>query len=82
MPEDPEAAGEQATALPVPLGVLGDQEPHQGLGDGEPDHDAPSVGGVPEAAGAASQVSRIQACSGSSVIRQARSSCGPAMTLR
>ena len=84
--EDPEAAGEQALLLAVALAVLAGQELDQGLGRGQPPclHVLPPalVIGSRGSIGWPSQVPRTQAWAGSSQKRQARSSAGPAMTLR
>ena len=82
--EDAEAPGDQPLLAAVALGVLGGQEPDERLRDGEPDGHACLLGWVSGSRGSSSwcsQVPRIQACSGSSVKRHARSP-GPAMTLR
>ena len=82
--EDPEAAGDQPLLDAVALRVLGGQEPHQRLGDGEPDGHAclpAEVRGRRGSSSCSSHVARIQAWAGSSVKRHARSP-GPAITLR
>ncbi len=85
--EDPEAAGDQAPALAVALGVLVGQEADERLGHGEPGGGrghaclrADVIGSLGSISWP-SQVERIQAWSGSSVKRHARSP-GPAITLR
>ena len=89
MAEDAETAGEQLLALAVALGPLGREEAHHGLGHGQSDgllghrlrHAPPETGSLGSTAWEV-QVSRTQACAGSSQISQARSGPGPAMTLR
>jgi hypothetical protein len=82
--EDAEHAGDQALFDAVALAVLVGQERHQRLGHGQPGHGFSSVvvSGRRGSISWPSQVPRIQACAGSSQIRQARSSSGPPMTLR
>ena len=87
VPEDAKAAGEQALLGAVPLGVLVGQELHKGLGHGQPSRAAhlPPPGPDMGRRGSSSwpsQVPRTQAWAGSSQKRQARSSAGPAITLR
>ena len=80
VPEDAEAAGDQALLDAVALGVLVAQEPDERLGDRQPHEPDPVIG----SRGSTSwpvQVSRIHAWAGSSVKRHARSP-GPAITLR
>ncbi len=83
--EDPEAAGDQPLPGAVALAVLGGQEAHQRLGHREPDGHVRAFAVVSGSRGSISwdsQVARIQACAGSSVKRQARSSEAPAITFR
>ena len=89
VPEDAEAAGEEPLLGAVALGPLDGQEPDQRLGDGEPygTHAAPSLPAADVSGSRGStcwprQVPRTQACAGSSQNSQARSSAGPAITLR
>src|SRR5690606_9784512 len=81
--EDPEATREEPPLVAVPFAVLRRQEADQGLSYGEP-HARPSaeVSGSRGSTGCPGQVSRIQACAGSSQMRQARSGDGPAITFR
>ena len=86
--EDPEAAGEQLLLDAVALGVLHRQEPHGRLGDRQPHRLArtwPGVHRLPSSRGSVGwsvHVSRTHVCSGWSLISQARSSAGPAITFR
>ena len=81
--EDPEAAGEQPLHGAVALRVLDRQEAHERLGGRQPHGRTPAdVSGSRGSMSWPAQVSRIQACAGSSRKRQTRSSPGPAMTLR
>src|SRR5699024_4437575 len=81
--EDPEAAGEEALAPPVPLAPLVGEEAHDGLTDGEPHraHEEPPIGSRGSIS-RPTQVARISPCAGSSQMSQTRSGPGPAMTLR
>ena len=80
VPEDAEAAGEQRVGDPVPLAALGGEEPDDSLPDGEPHASLPN--GSRGSTAWSAQVERTQACAGSSLISQARSAAGPAITLR
>ena len=87
--EDAEAASDEPALDAVALAVLAGQEPDRRLGDGEPyRHSRTSlsalfavVSGKRGSTVMPSQLSRIQACRGSSQKRQTRSP-GPAITLR
>jgi hypothetical protein len=78
--EDAETAGEQRVGHAVPLAALGREEPDDGLPDGEPH--ASLLNGSRGSIAWSAQVERTQACAGSSLISQARSAAGPAITLR
>ncbi len=93
--EDAPAGADEPAALPVPLGVLVGEELHQGLRDGaaagrtsgrggghRAAPDGAAYSGSRGSAGCSGQVARSHAWSGWSRISQARSSPGPAMTLR
>jgi len=87
--EDAEASRDEPALDAVPLAVLAGQEPDRRLGDGEPYRHSPTslsavfavVSGKRGSTVIPSQLSRIQACRGSSEKRQTRSP-GPAMTFR
>ncbi len=84
--EDREDAREERRLAAVDLRPLGDQEPDDRLGGGEPDrlHRGPSavVIGQRGSVCISSQVARIQPYAGSSTIAIVRSGFGPAITLR
>jgi hypothetical protein len=76
--EDAEAAGEEPLLVSVALDVLGDEEADGRLRDREADVAHGVLLGRPNGSrgsvGESAQVSRTQACAGSSQMRQARSS--------
>ena len=83
--EDAPAAGEERRLDAVALDVLHLQEAHDRLRHRQPDAHRPSSflpNGSRASTGWSAHVSRTQPCAGSSQIRQARSSPGPAITLR
>src|SRR5690606_1985087 len=89
--EDAEAALDQPVLDAVALGVLDGQESDQSLAHGESDRprrahelllSSTVVSGRRGSTSWPSQVSRTQAWAGSSLMGQARSAPGPAITLR
>ena len=83
--EDAPAAGEERGLDTVSLDVLHLEEAHDRLRDGQPGGHRSSSRAQNGSRGSTSwsaQVSRTQPCAGSSQMRQARSSPGPAITLR
>ncbi len=87
VPEDPEDPLDQAMLDAVALGVLGDEEPDDRLSDGQAGRAHAGLPGrarlaIRPSTGVSRQVSRTQSWAGSKATRHARSSPGPAMTLR